>query len=64
MTPSAATAPADDDVRAWKPTRAEWDSFIAAELTKLGISREELERQARERDFQSTEALSLWMMIG
>jgi hypothetical protein len=53
-----------DDVPTWKPSRSEWDAFVDSELEKLGITREELERQARERDFQSPDALSLWMMIG
>lgn len=64
MSPTTAAAAAKDEVRAWRPSRSEWDAFVQRELDKLGITREELERQARERDFQSTDALSLWMMIG
>jgi hypothetical protein len=48
----------------WRPTEAEWDAFVKRELDKLGITLEDLRRQARERDFQSADALSLWMMIG
>lgn len=64
MSPTTAAAAAKDEVQAWRPSRSEWDTFVQRELDKLGITREELERQARERDFQSTDALSLWMMIG
>lgn len=64
MSPTTAAATPDDEVQVWRPTRPEWDTFVQRELDKLGISREELERQARERDFQSADALSLWMMIG
>lgn len=60
----AVAASSHDDVQTWTPTQSEWNDFVQRELEKLGISREELERQARERDFQSADALSLWMMIG
>lgn len=64
MTLPTAAAPSGDEIHTWKPSRAEWADFVQTELDKLGINRAELERQARDRDFQSADALSLWMMIG
>jgi hypothetical protein len=51
-------------VQVLRPTQAEWDAGVAHALARLGISYEELARQARDRDFQSAEALSLWVVIG
>lgn len=49
---------------AWRPTQEEWDAFVQRSLDQLGITYEELARQARDRDFQSADALALWMTIG
>ncbi|MEH1129591.1 hypothetical protein [Micromonospora sp. CPCC 206061] len=48
----------------WRPTKQEWDQFVQRSLDELGITYDELARQARERDFQSADALALWMTIG
>jgi hypothetical protein len=64
MTPRAAAVPAPEDVQVLKPTQADWTEFVQRELDELGIDMSELERQARERDFQSTAARELWVMVG
>jgi hypothetical protein len=64
MSPQTAARNDNGDVEHWKPTRSEWDSFVESELARLEVTREELERQAHERDFQSPDAQALWMMIG
>lgn len=48
----------------WRPTKQEWDAFVQRSLDELGITYDDLARQARERDFQSADALALWMTIG
>jgi hypothetical protein len=57
-----ATAPDQPEIH--HPSREEWDTAVRAALDALGITYDELQRQARERDFQSAEALSVWVMIG
>jgi hypothetical protein len=51
-------------VEVWQPTRDEWNAYIEAGLSRLGVTYEELARQARERNFQSAEAMSFWVVIG
>ena len=51
-------------VKVLRPTQAEWDAGVDHALAQLGISYEELARQSHDRDFQSAEALSLWVVIG
>ena len=55
-------APPDGDVLI--VSEEEWRESATEALEKLGITYEELERQARERDFMSIKALTLWMAIG
>jgi hypothetical protein len=64
MTPQAATARVRDDVQVLQPSQADWTDFVQHELEELGIDMAELRRQARERDFQSTAARELWVMVG
>lgn len=47
-----------------RPTAAQWQAAMQRALGELGITYEELERQAQNRDFQSAEALNLWVIIG
>ncbi len=44
-------------------TREEWDSRIAAEFARLGLTYEELAEQARTGDYASHDAWWLWMVI-
>jgi hypothetical protein len=53
-----------DEVFVWRPTPEEWEAYKLAALQQLGITYEELARQARESDFQSPEARHLWVVIG
>ncbi|NMO57490.1 hypothetical protein HH310_40765 [Actinoplanes sp. TBRC 11911] len=64
MTPPATASQADDEVQVFKPSKDDWADFVQQELAALGITLAELRRQARERDFQSTAARELWVMIG
>jgi hypothetical protein len=64
MTTHAFAAHASDEVQVLKPSRADWADFVERELDELGIDLSELRRQAAERDFQSTSARELWVMIG
>jgi hypothetical protein len=64
MTPQAASARAHEDVQVLQPTQADWTDFVQHELGELGIDMDELRRQARDRDFQSTAARELWVMVG
>ena len=64
MTPHALAAKTHDDVQVLKPSPADWTEFVQRELDELGITMAELRRQARERDFQSTAARELWVMVG
>ena len=64
MTPPAATAQTNEHVQVLQPSSADWTSFVQQELDALGIDMAELRRQARERDFQSTAARELWVMVG
>jgi hypothetical protein len=54
----------DTDVEVWLPTAGEWGAWVARELADLGISYDELERQHRDHDFMSTDAMGLWVIIG
>lgn len=62
--PAAASTTAHDDVQVLKPSPADWTAFVQQELDSLGIDLAELRRQAQERDFQSTAARNLWVMVG
>lgn len=53
----------EDPVEVIKMTQAEWDAFVQAGLDRLGITWEELERQAREWDYQSFSARSFWLIV-
>jgi hypothetical protein len=64
MTPPDTAANRGEAVEIIKPTPAEWDAFVRQQLDRLGISLDELRRQAQERDFQSTDARNVWVMIG
>jgi hypothetical protein len=46
------------------PSRKEWRKGIDRELAALGVTYDELAAQARARDFQSPEAMNLWVIIG
>lgn len=64
MTPPAVAAAMHDDVHVWKPTKQEWDRFVQKQLDELGLTYKQLADQAARREFESPEALTLWMMIG
>jgi hypothetical protein len=51
-------------IEVWRPTPVEWADYVAFGLEQLGITHEELTRQARARDFQSLEARYFWLVIG
>jgi len=64
MTPQAVAAETHEDVQVLQPSLADWTDFVQRELDQLGIDMAELRRQAQERDFQSTAARELWVMVG
>ncbi|MEU2610623.1 hypothetical protein ABZ570_03415 [Micromonospora sp. NPDC007271] len=43
---------------------AEWRENAQAALKRLGLSYEDLQQQARDRNFVSTAARKLWVLIG
>ena len=45
-------------------TAAQWEAEIQETLDRLGLTREELAKQAEDDEFQSYEARSLWFDIG
>jgi hypothetical protein len=47
-----------------RPSRQEWQDGVERELAALGLTYTELAEQARNRDFQSPEAMNLWVIIG
>jgi hypothetical protein len=61
---SSAAAWEHEDVQVLLPSPADWTNFVQHELDELGIDMAELRRQAQERDFQSTAARELWVMVG
>jgi hypothetical protein len=64
MTSQAASGRTREDVQVLQPSSADWTDFVRHELDELGIDMAELRRQAQERDFQSTAARELWVMVG
>ncbi|WP_432828970.1 hypothetical protein [Dactylosporangium sp. CA-092794] len=57
------TEPDDQDDEMWRPTREELAAAVQADLDELGLTREELARQAAEDDFQNWRARKLWTII-
>jgi hypothetical protein len=55
---------AEADVEIFEYTHDEWTAMIARDLMELGLTYEELQRQARESDFTSSAARHLWVVIG
>jgi hypothetical protein len=47
-----------------RPSGREWRDGVERELKALGLTYAELAEQARKRDFQSAEAMNLWVIIG
>jgi hypothetical protein len=45
-------------------TPAEWEHARSRALAELGMSYEELADEARQRDFRSRRARTLWVIIG
>jgi hypothetical protein len=45
-------------------TPAEWQEAVVQGLRRVGVTRAELQAQAKEKNFISTEARKLWMIIG
>ncbi|MFI6757727.1 hypothetical protein ACIBF5_01095 [Micromonospora sp. NPDC050417] len=41
----------------------DWDRFVDGQLAELGISRDELARQAARGEFESASAQHLWTLI-
>ncbi len=63
ITSVLAQAECEDDI-VIQVTPEEYDRAVQHALDELGITYEELERQARNRDFQSHQAQLLWVAIG
>lgn len=59
-----ALRPDPSEIEVWEPTEAEWATYVAKVLNELGLTYEELAQQARNRDFQSTDARNYWIIIG
>lgn len=53
-----------DDIEVWRPTREEWGAYVRDGLDRLGLTYDELAKQARRRDFRSPEARDFWVVIG
>jgi hypothetical protein len=51
-------------VEVYEMTAEEWDAAAQRGLQRIGYTYEELEAQARDRKFATSEAHKLWMMIG
>lgn len=51
-------------IRCVKFSRRQWEQAAEARLRELGLTYEELERQAKDRHFVSTAARKLWVFIG
>ena len=45
-------------------TAEQWEAHVHDTLDRLGLTREELAKQAEDDEFQSYEARSLWFHIG
>lgn len=54
----------DDSIEVWYPTPEEWAGFKEYALQQLGLTYEELAQQARESNFQSSDARHIWVVIG
>jgi hypothetical protein len=52
------------DIETWQPTPAEWKDYVQSGLRDLGLTYEELAQQAHDRNFQSTDAMNFWVIIG
>lgn len=52
------------EIDTWLPTPAEWQHYVESGLQELGVTYEELAQQARDRNFQSAEAMHFWVIIG
>lgn len=50
-------------VEVTRATPEEWRASIKRALERLNLSRQQLEDQARQQDFSSTEARKLWLAI-
>lgn len=53
----------DTQPETWQPTQREWDAFVRRSLDELGLTYDELARQAETGDFTSAEAMALWTTI-
>jgi hypothetical protein len=62
MSHTAAHVPEQDVVRL--PNHQEWQLGVERELAALGLTYAELTEQANARNFQSAEAMNLWVIIG
>ena len=47
-----------------QPSQSEWDDGVQRALDELGLTYADLRQQALSRDFQSPEAMNLWVIIG
>ncbi len=45
-------------------TPGEWQAAVAEGLKRVGLTRAQLQEQARDKNFSSTEARKLWMIVG
>jgi hypothetical protein len=52
------------DVAIHRPTAREWRKARDRALTEAGLTYDQLAEQARTRNFQSAQALSLWVTFG
>ncbi|GLZ01618.1 hypothetical protein Acsp02_88690 [Actinoplanes sp. NBRC 103695] len=53
-----------DESEVFELSPEEWQAAVLRGLERVGLTRAELKEQARERNFSSTEARKLWMIIG
>lgn len=53
-----------EPARVLRPSPAEWDAFVVADLAALGLTYEQLAEQARTGRYESTAARELWVLIG
>lgn len=66
--PSAALATSSratkEPIKVIKMSKRQWRKAANARLNELGLTYDELERQAEQRNFVSTAARKLWYLIG
>ena len=54
----------EQDAEVTELSSDEWKAAVVKGLQRVGLTRAELQQQAQEKNFSSTEARKLWMIIG